>query len=54
MVIVYAILKNAGKLEKVLGQGVMSVLNKVFGVILLAIAVKLFVSNFGALFVQSF
>jgi len=54
MVIVYAILKNAGKLEKVLGKGMMSVLNKVFGVILMAIAVKLFVSNIGALFVQSF
>lgn len=54
MLIVYAILKNAGRLEKKLGLGVMSVLNKVFGVVLLAIAVKLFVSNIGALFVQSF
>lgn len=54
MVIVYAILKNAGRLEKSLGVGIMSVLNKVFGVILLAIAVKLFVSNIGALFVQNF
>lgn len=54
MVIVYAILKNAGRLEKSLGVGLMSVLNKVFGVILLAIAVKLFVSNIGALFVQNF
>lgn len=54
MLIVYGILKNAGKLEKKLGKGVMAVLNKVFGVILLAIAVKLFVSNIGALFVQSF
>jgi len=54
MFIVYIILKNAGKLEKILGKGLMSVLNKVFGVILMAIAVKLFVSNIGALFVQSF
>lgn len=54
MFIVYVILKNAGKLERILGKGLMSVLNKVFGVILMAIAVKLFVSNIGALFVQSF
>lgn len=54
MFIVYVILKNAGKLERILGKGLMSVLNKVFGVILMAIAVKLFVSNIGALFVQNF
>lgn len=54
MVIVYAVLKNAGTLERILGAGLMSVLQKVFGVILLSIAVKLFVSNIGALFVQNF
>lgn len=54
MVIVYAVLKNAGTLERILGPGLMSVLQKVFGVILLSIAVKLFVSNIGALFVQNF
>lgn len=54
MVIVYAVLKNAERLEKLLGPGIMSVLQKVFGVILLSIAVKLFVSNIGALFVQNF
>jgi multiple antibiotic resistance protein len=54
MIIVYLVLKNAGKLEKLLGAGVMSVLKKVFGIILLSIAVKLFVANIGALFVQSF
>lgn len=54
MIIVYVVLKQAGRLEKVLGPGIMSVLQKVFGIVLLSIAVKLFVSNIGALFVQSF
>lgn len=54
MIIVYLVLINAGRLERLLGPGIMSVLKKVFGVILLSIAVKLFVSNIGALFVQSF
>lgn len=54
MILVFFVLKYAKKLEKLLGPGVMSILEKVFGVILLSIAVKLFVSNIGALFVQSF
>lgn len=54
MLIVYVVLKNAERLERILGPGILSVLQKVFGVILLSIAVKLFVSNIGALFVQNF
>lgn len=54
MLIVYVVLKNAGTLERILGPGLMSVLQKVFGVILLSIAIKLFVSNIGVLFVQNF
>lgn len=54
MIIVYLVLRNAGRLEKLLGPGIMSVLKKVFGIILLSIAVKLFVANIGALFVQNF
>ncbi|MFA7447970.1 MAG: MarC family protein [Weeksellaceae bacterium] len=54
MIIVYAVLKNAEWLERTLGPGIMSVLQKVFGIVLLSIAVKLFVSNIGALFVQNF
>lgn len=54
MVIVYVVLKNAERLERLLGPGIMSVLQKVFGIVLLSIAVKLFVSNIGALFVQNF
>ncbi|MBF0597659.1 MarC family protein [Faecalibacter rhinopitheci] len=54
MLVVYLVLKFAGKLEKWLGAGVLSVLKKVFGVILLSIAIKLFTSNIGALFIQEF
>jgi len=54
MLIVYFVLKFAGILEKWLGPGVLSVLKKVFGVILLSIAIKLFTSNIGALFIQEF
>lgn len=45
MIVVYAVLKNTERLERVLGQGGLSVLRKVFGIILLAIAVKLFFTN---------
>lgn len=45
MIIVYLVLKFAGRLERILGPGVISVLKKVFGIILLAIAVKLFTTN---------
>ncbi|MFV0304988.1 MAG: MarC family protein [Moheibacter sp.] len=54
MIIVYFVLRNAGRLEQLLGPGIMAVFKKVFGIILLSIAVKLFVSNIGALFVQNF
>lgn len=43
--LVYVILKSAAWLERVLGDGGLNVLRKVFGVILLAIAVKLFSEN---------
>jgi multiple antibiotic resistance protein len=45
MAIVFLVLKNLGRLEKLLGEGGIAVLRKVFGIILLAIAVKLFASN---------
>jgi multiple antibiotic resistance protein len=44
-IFVYLVLKNTFRLEKVLGKNGLSVLRKAFGVILLAIAVKLFRSN---------
>ncbi|WP_413533440.1 MarC family protein [Empedobacter brevis] len=52
MLIVYLVLKFAGRLERWLGPEVLSVLKKVFGVILLSIAIKLFTSNLGALFMN--
>lgn len=45
MIVVYAVLKNTERLEGILGPGGLSVLRKVFGIILLAIAVKLFFTN---------
>ncbi len=51
IVIVYAVLKLSGKIEKMLGKTGLAVIRKVFGVILLAIAVKLFAANVKGLFV---
>lgn len=45
LVFVYLVLKYMYWLEKILGPGGINILRKVFGVILLAIAVKLFRSN---------
>jgi multiple antibiotic resistance protein len=45
LVFVYGVLKSSGWLEQKLGQGGTEVLRKVFGVILLAIAIKLFKAN---------
>ncbi|MEO5571497.1 MAG: MarC family protein [Bacteroidia bacterium] len=47
LILVYLCLKNLGFLEKLLGPTGIGVLRKVFGFILLAIAVKLFRSNLG-------
>lgn len=45
MVLVFAVLKSTNKIEKMLGPGGIAILRKVFGIVLLAIAVKLFTSN---------
>jgi len=47
MVIVYFVLRLTSVFEKVLGQGGLQILKKVFGVILLSIAIKLFMTNTG-------
>lgn len=47
IIIVYVVLKNTGRLEKFLGLSGISIIRKVFGIILLAIAVKLFKTNVG-------
>lgn len=45
IIVVYAVLKSSAMIERVLGQAGIAILRKVFGIILLAIAVKLFKSN---------
>lgn len=47
LIFVYLVLKNTYRLEKLLGPGGINILRKVFGVILLAIAVKLFRTHAG-------
>lgn len=51
LIVVYIVLKSSGKIEKLLGNNGLGVIRKVFGVILLAIAVKLFAANVKGLFV---
>jgi multiple antibiotic resistance protein len=47
MLLVYIVIKSTHYFEKVLGQGGIMILRKVFGIILLAIAIKLFLKNTG-------
>ncbi len=47
MVIIYLVLRLTSLFEKILGKSGLSILKKVFGVILLSIAIKLFLSNTG-------
>jgi multiple antibiotic resistance protein len=47
MIIIYFVLRLTTVFEKVLGQGGLQILKKVFGVILLSIAIKLFITNTG-------
>ncbi len=46
---VYIVLKSSKYLSRILGPSGISIIRKVFGIILLAIAVKLFTSNIGQL-----
>lgn len=49
VIIVYITLKLTKRIENLLGVGGIAILKKVFGIILLAIAIKLFTSNLQAL-----
>jgi multiple antibiotic resistance protein len=51
MILVYAVLKSSAKIERMLGKTGLGIIRKVFGVVLLAIAVKLFAANVKGLFV---
>jgi multiple antibiotic resistance protein len=51
IILVYVVLKSSSKIEKRLSKNGLSIIRKVFGVVLLAIAVKLFAANVKGLFV---
>ncbi len=52
VIFVYIVLKSSKKIEHILGTNGINVIRKVFGVILLAIAVKLFAANINQLFLK--
>ena len=45
VIFIFIVLKTSKKIEKILGPNGIQIIRKVFGVVLLAIAVKLFMSN---------
>jgi len=49
MIFVFFVLKSTSKIEKIIGEGGIYILRKFFGIILLAISVKLFTTNIGSL-----
>jgi multiple antibiotic resistance protein len=51
IILVYLVLKSSAKIEKILGDNGLNIIRKVFGIVLLAIAVKLFATNVKGLFV---
>lgn len=46
LLVIYIVLKSTSRIEKLLGKGGLLVVRKFFGVILLAIAMKIFKNNF--------
>jgi multiple antibiotic resistance protein len=50
IIVVYGVLKSSARIEKMLGKNGLGVIRKAFGVVLLAIAVKLFAANVKGLF----
>ena len=50
IIVVYIVLKSSAKIEKILGKNGLGIVRKAFGVVLLAIAVKLFAANVKGLF----
>ncbi|MGJ8743387.1 MarC family protein [Polaribacter sp.] len=51
IIFLYIVLKTSSKIERIIGDTGIQIIRKVFGVILLAIAVKLFTHNIKALFI---
>lgn len=50
VIFMYVVLKTSSKIERLIGENGINIIQKIFGVILLAIAVKLFTSNIQGLF----
>jgi multiple antibiotic resistance protein len=50
VLVIYLVLKTSSKIEKMIGPNGINIIRKIFGVILLAIAVKLFAANIKELF----
>ncbi|MFC4722599.1 MarC family protein [Geojedonia litorea] len=50
VIIIFIVLKTSAKIERAIGQNGINIIRKIFGVVLLAIAVKLFAHNIKALF----
>ncbi len=45
VILIYLVLKTSARIEKIIGNNGIKIIRKIFGVILLAIAVKLFATN---------
>ena len=45
MLFIYIVLKGYSKIEKIIGENGIGIIRKIFGVVLLAISIKLFTSN---------
>ncbi|QTE21606.1 MarC family protein [Polaribacter cellanae] len=50
VIVIYIVLKTSSKIERLIGPTGIQIIRKVFGVVLLAIAVKLFAANIKMLF----
>ena len=51
VIVIFVVLKTSSKIERFLGPNGINIIRKVFGVVLLAIAVKLFAHNIKILFI---
>jgi multiple antibiotic resistance protein len=51
VIFIYIVLKTSSKIERIIGPNGILIIRKVFGVVLLAIAVKLFAANIKELFI---
>ncbi|WP_343328296.1 MarC family protein [Polaribacter staleyi] len=51
VLLIYFVLKTSSKIERIIGPNGIQIIRKIFGVILLAISVKLFAANIKVLFI---